>query len=111
MEYNIPIVIDSDNRPIGLFYLFTSYNRRLVIIFSDIVKQTAFSSLASNIASRQGKKLGWIKMDGSSFEDVVRELQEQDPALVDAITFLHDSDPFLNDILQSGRDSIAWEDR
>ena len=104
MEYYVPLIMDS-NSDGSLYSLHTANGRQLVVIFSDPAKWSTFSDLASKMIAAQGKKLGCVKMNNSSFEDVVNELTKLDTNL-HKVTFLHDNEPECEYILTSMRDYI-----
>jgi hypothetical protein len=100
MKYTIPLLIDSNNEPTGLFSLYTTQGR-VVIIFTNPLKWEKFAEGASAMSASQGEKVGSTEMEASSMTDIIRQLITMDPTLAHGVNFLPDSDPLCDQLLAS----------
>ena len=106
MKYYIPLSIDRNMEPDGLYALFTTQGP-VVVIFSNPLKLEKFLSAAAHLSAEKGKKVGDFGMDATSMSEVVSKLLEMDPSLAGTVTFLPDSDPMIDDFILQMNEALG----
>lgn len=95
MEYNIPLLIDQNNEPIGLFSVNTTEGP-VVIVFTNTPRLEEFLEATSAVVRLDGKKVGTASFDADSMEEVVAKLLEADPSIKGS-KFVPDGSPIFDD--------------
>lgn len=80
VKYAVPILLDDHDKPIGYFTLHTSLGSYLMV-FTDQSHLGFFKEYAAKLADRDGPRAGIVHMEGSSAEDIHRQLLKLDPTL------------------------------
>lgn len=99
MQYDIPLTLDMNNQPTGVFASFTNEGP-IIIIFQNKANMQDFATKVNKVIIRQKQKIGSFSIEAASMQEVVRQLIKIDPSLGDGDTqFISDLDPFYKTIL------------
>lgn len=99
MKYDIPLLLDMQNQPIGVFSFFTS-GGQIVVIFQNKDSVQILANAIGAPLRQQNQKIGSFTIEAASIQEVVGQLIEMDPTLGDGSTnFIKESDPLYKTLL------------
>lgn len=100
MKYHVPLSFDDQYEITGISTLYTSLGQ-VTIIFTNPDKLQRFYRAAERMMAAGGSKIGSVEMEAASMAELVKNLLEMDPSMAGAVTFLPDSDPLADQLLDS----------
>lgn len=98
MNYIVPLQLDNNREPLGLFSAFTTAGP-VVILFSNMTKWDRFANAVGPILRNGDSYLASVTVEADSFDEVVEQLAEPYAAILDEATFVPDSAPLVEDII------------
>ena len=98
MNYIVPLQLDQDREPVGLFSAFTTEGP-VVVLFSNMATWNRFANAVAPVLSNQNTYLASVTLEADSFEDAIEQIAVMYPAILDETSFLPDTAPLVTDII------------
>ena len=105
MVYYLPVRLDENLEPLGIFSLASSMGD-VVIVATEPSRASEFVQLAQALVP-EGERMGLYRLEATSLAAVLRQLVERDPSVAQAATFIEDSDPIFANILDQLRHQLS----
>ena len=101
MQYDVPLILDMQNQPTGVFGFFTNQGQ-VVVLFQNKSSVQAFADILGTALKPQNQKIGSFTIEASSLQEAAGQLIEMDPSLGDGSThFIKETDPLYKTLLSS----------